>query len=262
MLHWIGILLVSTSAHAPGDAPRAQEPPAARVTEVRAALDDAVRSGDAAGIVSALAIAQDVPHRDVVADVLAVLDDEREEVRLAALQSLRWLAHPDALAALERLAKDGKRMRSPPFAAAVLRGLGQHADPGSVALLARTPFEPPDHACVSARVLALGRIRSLESLEALMGMLGATHGVRGERRLQGHMQDVRTSLLLLTGLDHGSAPEAWERWWRDNRRTFRVPAEPPLLPKELHQRWNAYWGLSRVNAREPRREDRGQDPPR
>jgi hypothetical protein len=234
------------------------EPSPERVAEVRAALDEARRTGDPAGIVAALDSAQDVPHPGVVADVVAILDDEREGVQLAAVTSLRWLAHPDALDALEELARNGKRMRSPAFAAAVLRGLGQHADPGSVALLARTPFEPPDHACVRARVLALGRIRTVDSLETLIRMLGATHGARGERRLKAHMEAVRTSLLLLTGLDLGSSPELWEDWWRENRRGFRIPAETPLLPKELREPWDRYWGLPTVYAREKRREDRGQ----
>jgi hypothetical protein len=259
------LLLVGASVHpSRADArphqahAEADEPSPERVAEVRAALDEARQAGDPARLVAALEVAQDVPHPSVVADVVAVLDDEREEVQLAALSSLRWLAHPDALDALEELARNGKRMRSPAFAAAVLRGLGQHADPGSVVLLARTPFEPSEHACLRARVLALGRIRTPESLETLIRMLGATHGARGERRLKAHMEAVRTSLVLLTGLDHGSSPELWEDWWRENRRDFRIPAETPLLPKELREPWDRYWGLPTTYAREKRREDRGQ----
>ncbi len=235
-------------------------PGAEQVARVAAALDDALRSGETRQIQLALESAREAPHPAVVGRVLRFLEDDRTEVKLAALQVLRWLEHPDALEALQRAAKERKLMKVPELALGVLRGIGQHAQPSSIAVLAHDPFEPADAACVRARIFGLARIRRLEALAALFGIL-APVGVGGQRRIQSRMEDVRLGLMILTGVDQGSSPELWESWWRDNKKSFRIPLEAPPLPKDLRQAWEAFWGLPRVYEREGRREDRGQDPP-
>lgn len=196
----------------------------------------------------------------MVREVQRGLEDERAEVKLAVLQALRWLEHPAALDALHRSAKDHKLMKVPELALGVLRGIGQHAHPSSIAVLAHDPFQPFDSWCLRARIFGLARIRKLEALEALLGIL-ATVGGGGQRRIQPQMGDVRVGLMILTGVDQGGSPELWENWWRDNKKSFRVPLEAPPLPKELRKDWDIFWGLPRVYEREGRREDRGQDPP-
>jgi hypothetical protein len=114
--------------------------------------------------------------------------------------------------------------------------------------------------CVRARLFGLARIRTLAALEALLGIL-ATTGAGGQRRLQARMGDARLALMVLTGVDQGRSHELWEAWWRDHRKTFRIPSEVPALPPELRAQWEAFWGLQRTYEREPRREDRGRDPP-
>src|SRR6185503_9002385 len=133
----------------------------------------------------------------------------------------------------------------------VLRGIGQHADPSSVAVLARDAFDGTDYASQGARILGLGRIRTVASLEALLGILALTNPA-GERRVRGHLAEVRLSLMVLTGVDQGASPENWERWWRTNKAGFRVPAEFPTLPKDLRIQWDKYWGLPMVYARDER----------
>src|SRR5262249_15132411 len=149
-------LLLQGSGEAAKPAPTAEE-----VARAEATLDQAYRAGDAAGIAAALESARVVAHPTVVKKVLEGLADERREVQLDVLQTLRWMDHRDALEALHRLAKERKWMKVPELAAAILRGIGQHADPTSVAVLAREPFEPEDFACWRARIFGMARIHTL-----------------------------------------------------------------------------------------------------
>lgn len=235
-------------------------PPAEEVARIEASLTEARRKGDVSRIKDALEATREVPHPAVVRAVSTFLEDEREDVQLAALQALRWLDQPEALEALQRAAKERKLMKVPALALGVLRGLGQHADASSIPVLASNPFEPMDPGCLRARIFGLARIRRIEALEALFGIL-APVGNGGQRRIQSRMEDMRLGLTILTGVDQGASPELWESWWRDNKKTFRVPDEMPALPKELRREWDAYWGQMRMYGRGDRREDRGQDPP-
>jgi len=235
-------------------------PPAAEdVARVCAELEQALRSGEQKGLETALTAAQRVSHADVVKPVLKALDDERPPVRLAAVQALRWIRVPESLAALHRLARDKKRLREPDLGAAILRAIGQHADPSSVAILAREPFEPQRSDCVKARLYSLGRIRTKAALEALMAMVGTLPQGNHPRPIAPYMKEARLALAVLTGVDQGEAPEPWEAWWREQRRDLELAKEPPALPRELADQWASYWGLARMDGRGDRREDRGQD---
>jgi len=239
------------------------EKPALRaedVARVAASLDEAFDSCEVKGIQLALEAARAVPHADVVRGVVRGLGDERAEVKLATLQALRWLDHPDALEALHRAAKERRLMKEPELALAVLRGIGQHAQPRSIAVLAHDPFQPGDTMCVRARLFGLARIRTSEGLEAVLGILAAV-GPAGQRLIHGRMGDARLALIILTGVDQGHSPDLWEARWRENKKPFRIPTAVPDLPKELRSDWDAFWGLRRMGERETRREDRGQDPP-
>ena len=240
-----------------------KSPPSAEAVErAGTELDEAFRANDVKRIEAALEAAQSVSHASVVRKVARGLDDERPEVVQATLQALRWLEHPDALETLHRTMKEKRVLRTPELVGSALRAIGQHADPRSVAVLARDPFEPMDYVCLRARLFGLGRIRTRESLAALIGILGVTGPGGRDRRVQPQMEDARLALMVLTGLDQGSAPENWERWWRANEKTFELPAEPPLLPKELRVTWDGFWGLPIEYERDRRREDRGKDPER
>jgi len=236
-------------------------PTPAQVAEARGALDAALRSGALGELLAALEAAQRVPHPEVVKRVARALRDERKEVQLAALASLRWSSHPDALAALTQAQEERRWKDDRELLLASLRAIGQHGDPRSVGLLARDPFEPHDHAIWRARIFGLARIGTEPALEALLGILGATTtGRPPERRVAPLMPEMRTALVLLTGVDLGLSPELWEDWWRTNRKRYRPPQEPPLLPRDLRERWDEFWGLPPFYERERRREDRGREP--
>ena len=241
--------------------PKKAAPAAADVVRVEAALDEAFRSGEAKGIQAALEAAQDVPHPAIVRKVSRALEDERPEVKLVALQVLRWMDLREALESLQRAAKDRKLMKSPELALAVLRGMGEHADPSSIEFLAKDPFQPEDAACIRARLFGLARVRTVAAIDALYGILATAAPGSSQRRIQAQLGDVRIALMMVTGTDQGASPELWEAWWRENKKTFRVPDVPPQLPREMSMEWNLFWGLPNVYERSGRREDRGQDPP-
>lgn len=239
--------------------PAGKAPSAEEVARAESALESAFRSGDVRGIEAALEASQAVPHPSVVKRIERGLADERREVRLAVLQALRWIDQTEAVQALHRAAKQRELMKDPELAGAILRGIGQHADPSSIEVLARDPFEPNDHACRRARIFGLARIRTVAALEALLGLLAITNnGPLAERRIQAQMDDMRIGLVVLTGVDQGLSPELWEAWWRKNKKGFVPPEEFPTLAKEMRQQWDGFWGLPRIYERETRREDRGR----
>lgn len=222
-------------------------------------LEDALRGKDEKALARALQAAQDVDHAEVVKRVTKALADERASVRLAALQALRFLDVPEALSELHRLAKDKKRLREPDLGAALLRAIGEHADPGSVTLLAREPFDPPRGDCVKARIYSLARIRTRESLEGLLAMVATTAQGNYPRPITPYLDDARLALVILTGTDQGKDPARWEDWWRANRKDHVLPERMPELPRELAEQWAEYWGLGRPSGRGERREDRGNE---
>ena len=46
---------------------------------------------------------------------------------------------------------------------------------------------------------------------------------------------------MLTGEDFGEDKDEWLKWWRDNRRTFKVSPARPKINKRLEARWEDYW---------------------
>ena len=224
-----------------------------------AELEEALRAKDEKLLARALQAAQEVDHAEVVKRVLRTLDDERTSGRLAALQALRFLDVPEALGELHRLAKDKKRLREPDLGAALLRAIGEHADPSSVALLAREPFDPPRGDCVKARIYSLARIRTRDALEGLLAMVSTTAQGNHPRPIPPYLDDARLALVILTGTDQGKDPVRWEEWWRANRKGFALPERSPELPRELAEKWAEYWGLERPSGRGERREDRGSE---
>jgi hypothetical protein len=241
--------------------PRDRVPPPTS-QEVQATLMDlkaALKTRELSAIQTALERAGEVPHQDVVGLVAKAFRDDRKEVRHAAIATLRYMDHGEALIALHRLAKDKKWMCEKEYAPSILRAIGQHADPSSLKILSADPARTPFHEATRARILGLGNIRKGESIHALIKLMNVTGGNQRnlKQRYGAFNKDFRLSLIVLTGTDQGTNPELWERWWRKNKKTFAVSAKPIPLPKSLRYRWDSYWGRSRNYAREERREDRG-----
>ncbi len=234
-------------------------PDAKVIEETLRGLEEAFRSSEPKAKAGALERAAEVADPKVVEAIARALGDSEREVVLAALQSLRWQRHPSSLEALHRAYKTRRELKKDDeLSAALLKAIGQHADPRSIQILCDEPFETPSYPAIQARILGLGRIRSIESIQALMDLLKSTH----QNSIDRFMDDFRLSLAVLTGTDQGPTSALWLRWWNDHKKDFVVPAELPELPHTMEMRWYGYWNLEPPGRRGKRREDRGEDRPR
>ncbi len=223
------------------DKPAEAAPPdPERVKEAVAALELAQKSGDPATLLAALEEARDVAAPEVVDGVAKALKHKEREVRLAATEVLRFLQHVDAAEALERhLAREKKALKDDAqFHALLLRALAQHGLERSIEVLSDDVWSATDHRVIRARLLGLANIRSDAALKAVMGLTTQA----GKHKVEPYMADVRTSLAVLTGEDHGEVLDAWWKWWNDSGKQSHVaPAVPAKLPREVEMRWRAFW---------------------
>jgi hypothetical protein len=203
-------------------------------------------------ILSAFTAARAVLHKDVAKEVAKGIKKKDKNVQKGAIECLRWMKHPEALKALHDTCKRNKTlMKDDDLAATVLKAIGQHGDPGSIDLLCDNIPPPGKNRILQACVLGLGRIRTDASLEAAIGLMRKT-GPRGRRASSNvHIGDMRTTLVVLTGVDNGPRMDAWIEWWNDNKKTFEVSAKMPEVPKDVLRRWQKYWEI------QPTKKERG-----
>lgn len=260
-------LLFTTSEPAgpdPGELVRAEDPPApappdpAKVKSTVADLEKAFRGGTKEEKLKALQQASEVVDAEVIRRVGQGLNDKDLDVVKSAISTLRWMAHPDALKELHALAKSPRELRKEPVVfTELLKAIGQHASPSSVAILSDDLWSVPEGGVVQARILSLGRIRTLESVDALMTMMKAA----GPHRIQNVMADFRLALVQLTGVDKGLSQQLWNEWWNESKARLKIEPTAGELPRELALRWSVYWGEKLDYERPRRRADRGKGDP-
>jgi len=226
---------------------------------VEAVVDELERAFDGSETtpkVRALEAAGEVPAPEVVDAIVRGLREKEREVKQAVIQALRWMDHPNAVVALRETFEKNRALREDEeFAPALLKAIGQHGDPGSLRLLQKDALGGKNHATRRARLLGLGMIRERASIEALLQLMRGTD----ERKVERAMDDLRLSLMMLTGTDRGPSAAAWRSWWSDHAKDFVLPAEPPRLPPPFAAQWYNFWGLDKDHGRAPRREERGED---
>jgi len=184
--------------------------------------------------------------------------DKESEIQGAAIQALRWLGLPEALKELHGVARTDKTLRKDPIAyARLLQAIGQYGDASSIPLLADDIGAVPEYVVVQARILGLGRIRSVPAVEALMELMKAA----GAQRMQSLMPDFRLALVRLTGVDKGQSQPLWQEWWNAERTKLRVDPQPPELARELQAKWDDYWGRGMRYERARPRASRGRGDP-
>lgn len=234
-------------------------PDKARVEETVEALELAFEDGDVDTRIAALVQALEVPHAAVVSQVVRGLRDDELAVMDAALQTLRYMEHADALGALHKtLTRDKRFKNDPELTPKLLRAIGEHADPKSIPLLTKDLFRGDsrkNREVTAARILAVGNIRSKKSVETLIGLMNKA----SQQNIYPHMRDVRLALFALTGVDKGRSREEWQSWWNDNKKTVEVSPKMAPLPKDDQRRWDRFWGKERQYERRTKRGDRGQD---
>jgi len=232
--------------------PEGPSPETVRATVER--IETALAAEEREPKLAALMDAREVPAPEVVDALTGALGDDDLEVVDAAIQGLRWNRHADALETLHRTAKRNRALRKDDDRyAALLKAIGQHADPSSIDVLAKDVFGRRHYGTRRACILGLGRIRDPRALSELLDLM---KGAKQET-VDLYAEDFRLSLIVLTGTDQGPSSAAWQRWWKENRKTFELSPTLPRLPRAEHERWTVYWGLPRDYGRAERREDRG-----
>ena len=206
--------------------------------------------------VEAIRKGSEVLHSDVIEAIAKGFKEKEEPVQAATIEALRWMDHPKALDELHSTYKRDKKLKEDEeLFAGLLKAIGQHANQTSIQVLADNPFKNPTHGAIQARILGLGRIRHVDSVSELMGMMQKV----GRGKSAGYMDDFRLALMVLTGKDNGKSAEMWIKWWNDNKRTLKVEPKAPKLPPQAQKKWDYYWGLRHVEGRREKREDRGND---
>ena len=186
-----------------------------------------------------LELAPAVDDAALVAAIEPALGDSDEEVRRAAISALGRSPSQAALNALLALAEAASAQlhRHPRELAELMRALGRHADPRCLRALTSDALASLEPEPLRARILALGRIRTRESVDALVALASALPFAEEQQVLH----ELRLSFVALTGETPGYTAKSLAHWWESRRTSFVVSAELPALPPALARRWRAAW---------------------
>ena len=207
---------------------------AAQAKSAIAELDKALRGSDTALKLKAIQMHGAIADAEIAHLLGRGARDKEPAIQGAAIQALRWLEQPEALKELHAIARSEKALRKDPVAyARLLQAIGQHGDASSIPFLVDDVTTVPEHVVLEARILGLGRIRSVAAVEALVELMKVT----GAQRIQNLMPDFRLALARLTGVDKGQSQPLWQEWWNAERVKLRVePGEPELALELAHAR--------------------------
>jgi hypothetical protein len=215
--------------------PAAPDP--ARVKAALVELKEAFAKPDAGPRLRAIEAAAPLADADVVDWIARGLRDKDLQVQRAAIEALRFNEHPRALDPLHAQARQPAAQKDATGYAALLRAIGQHGSSASIAILTDGVWAVQDAGVIEARILSLGRIRTKESVKALIDLTE----VAGPNKIQPFMPSFRLALCALTGADQGASRDLWLAWWRENKDALKVAPEQGPMPKELERRWHRYW---------------------
>ncbi|MBL8859668.1 MAG: HEAT repeat domain-containing protein [Planctomycetes bacterium] len=233
-------------------------PPPAQVKSAIAELDKAFKDGGTPERLKAIQQGSQVLDAEVIGRIAKGLRDKEADVGRAAIEALRFMNHPEATRALLDAAKREPRLKKNlDLYASLLRAIGQHGDASSIEVLTDDIWTTLEYPVLQARILGLGRIRTKASVEKLFDLMRSA----GPYKIQPHMGLFRTSLMVLTGVDHGTSSEAWMKWWNQSRAKLEIEAKAAPLPKATQYAWDLYWGENRPMDRPEKRGERGRDDP-
>jgi hypothetical protein len=184
-----------------------------------------------------------------VADAVQKLGATEAAERLGAADYLARSGDAAALQALHQAAGNPRLQRDEELFASVLRAIARRGDPSSVSVLANKPFSVRDYDAIRTRIWGLARIRTPESINALVQLSQVASPLRGDAFTFIH--DFQTALVVLTGIDKGPGKQTWFQWWRGAKNGYRVPKQRPWM-SQLHElRWEEFWGEEYVGGQRP-----------
>ena len=211
-----------------------------RVQAAVAELDLAFKDGKSADRIQAIQKNTSVVDGAVIERIAKGMRDKDVAVKETAIDALGRMQHPDSVKVLSSYYQSEKRTLTTDevIFPLLLKSIGRLGDPSSVAILSDSPFSSKIFPSIQARLYGLGNIRTNESVDALVGFmkLGA------ERDFQALMSEWRVALVHLTGADHGGdSIQLWQKWWRENKKDFKVPEQAAPMAPDLQMKWDAYW---------------------
>jgi HEAT repeat protein len=222
-----------------------QYPTQEQATEAAGELKKARLSRDDQLMIATIEDYAGVVHSDVIRELSKFLRYTAERVKIAAIDALGWTKHPDALKQLHRYYRRNKDLsKQEEIFAHTLKAIGRHGHKSSIQVLKDSPFKGLTLESGKARIMGLGNIRERDAVEELIkGMRLAGGNPRRSRRYgePRFSEWFRIAMTVLTGEDHGFAKEDWEKWWRENKRTFRVDRRRPKIAGPMQQIWETYW---------------------
>ncbi len=227
----------------------------AKAKEAVRVLGQGLKSKLAPERIAALTEAAEVNHPKVVAAIAKALADKEPDVSRAALELLGGAGDPSAVGELKKYARRARKAlsKNPDRMALVIRSVGFHEDAESMDWLLQDALTSEQRIVRQARLFSVARMRSETALESIFAAMAKSD----PRHLRSRMRELRVTLIWLTSKDLGEDPDAWNDWWRKNRKGFKVPKAPPKLTGRDERDWMVFWGEERMRTRQKKRGDRG-----
>jgi len=241
-LAFVALLGLPAALTAGQEAEKVKEVPVEKRRKACSSIEEAVtEDAETKVAIRALRSASQVVHSDVVKAI-----DEHGmrhadlEIRAAAIRALGRMDDPTAIEALHAATKRDEKLleKEHRLHAELLKEIGRHGDPASIPYLVEDTFQSADKEVVTARIMALGRIRSKKSVDELIGFMRSVR----RSRVNDHMGEFRVALTALTGTDCGTTPEPWINWYGDAKRGLEITPEMKPLTGALKRYWYTYWG--------------------
>ena len=217
--------------------------------EALAKMKAAIKSESDVVILDAIAYAAEVEDKKIIGEFYKLLKHKSVDIRLAALEAMRFNKHDEALKRLLSFGSNKLLENDAEYLAEYIYALGQKADKKAAKLIKNDLVMTSAHDgdVLKARVYALGRIREVDSIETLLQLSqsggGGGGGRRGRGRTTAKMRvEIQTSLSVLTGVELGNEVLDWTSWWSDNKRSFKVTkAESKIDDRKLQAKWDSLW---------------------
>lgn len=253
----LSLLLIAPLIQTPADEVSSQKQKAEQAVErIDKALKDKKLEASQKG--NALRAETGLIHKLVIKRIAKSLKDKEPLIRDAAVESLGGMLHPDSIDALLTHGKrDKKKMvKDREYHVAWIKAVGRQGSVDALDALTDGLFSYPTAAVIQARIYAIANIRDTKSIETLIKVMTITD----TRRVNNHMPTVQIALIRLTSIDLGRSVQSWTKWWREEKKSFEIPKEPPAMKKQMQSRWDRFWGYRRTYDRNQKRSKRGQDP--
>ena len=217
--------------------------PAEALDKIKAAI----KSESDIVILDAIVYAAEVEDKKIIGEFYKLLKHKSADVRLAALEAMRFNNHAEALKRLISFGSNKLLENDPEYLAEYIYALGQKADKKAAKLIENdlVMTRAHDEDVLKARVYSIGRIREVDSIETLLQLSqsgGGRNGRGGGRRTVKMRVEIQTSLAVLTGVELGNNVLDWTSWWSDNKRSFKMSkAESKIDDRKLQAKWDSLW---------------------